>query len=987
VLISILLPGLDFRSAPAAFSGPSPSLQAPQGTTGAIQGTISVSGVTIQTANPDETDIDIATLSNITYKVLELQAPHRLVVDLQGALKATPQSAYMAKSPFLSRVRVSQYQSGNPSVVRIVTDLNGNPSFTVNPIPTGIRVSLRAHNAATQPIVPPTPQPLAAPAQPVSQPAQGMPSPPNAFYVRLPYNSLSQNERVLDALGLRIVMSFNYKKGGPDEAAWKTKGASGVAASRVFIKPTGPGANQTVELALTQSPQGGFELAVYCQQMEPSGPKPNPDFFAIQQLVNEQVAQMAQAPPPTEAKDLAYQIYYLSYTVADHALALLKTMGYTTVEYNTQPGENSFQSIYNPVKLGNGKPPIIVKLIDSSKTSLMEPAPSTGMPGQPQMPPQPQIANQQGGGSSGVPAIGGTYLHSMTTGEPQERLLILYDKNDPDSLQSLLNLMQGSIDVPSREILIDALVIELNSKRTKDLGVTFNSQQNQYGVSSVGTDTATGAALPFIISFDKNLPKAATFQAQLNALLQTNQAEILSNPSVLVLDDRQARIQIGQQVPVSKQLLNGLQTITSVDYFPVGIVLNMRPRISEDGNEVTMQTETIVSAINSSATRALGSSTLIAPVIDNREVQSIVRVSDNTPFIIGGLISTDNSTQISGIPFLSQIPGVGGLFRNTTTSKIKQEVIIVVTPHVIPLEDKYFSYVIPKDTSQFDRFDYTLFRNAYRIRGNDLYDLSFVNDSNVYKELRKRTLAASERHPQIRTEAPFASILRGDVPGEDIYVRRMLWEIINKTHYTRYVDPNKIIFYESDPSSPGGFKLAFLKDLLSDTKSKKREDKDLAISFEALPHGTAERPFVPPKGEVSYPNVTRQNYLETLMNGNDRNPDGTPKDWMVLLSKSSSGIYVKADNSVTPLELLQGVMVLKRLLELNTTLPLTLKDFHIGRQIIFPSQEELQKGFHIIDRETAKLFFEVYDYYPAFEQEFNRQTTQINHALDKADNH
>jgi hypothetical protein len=114
-----------------------------------------------------------------------------------------------------------------------------------------------------------------------------------------------------------------------------------------------------------------------------------------------------------------------------------------------------------------------------------------------------------------------------------------------------------------------------------------------------------------------------------------------------------------------------------------------------------------------------------------------------------------------------------------------------------------------------------------------------------------------------------------------------------------------------------------------------------------------------------------------LINGKARNPDGTPRDWMVLVSKNYSGIRVP------PLELLRGVLVLKRLVELNRSLPLSLNAFHIGLQIIFPSQEELQQGYHLIDREVAKLFYEVYNYYPAFEQDFNRETRQMNTMLDR----
>jgi general secretion pathway protein D len=1000
VLISMLLPGLEFRSNPAGFNGSSaPFLAAQVGTTGTIIGTIPVTGITIQTSNPVETDIDVATSSTIKYKVLELQNPHRLVVDLQGAVKSVSQGTYPANSAYLLRVRLSQFQSGNPSVVRVVADLSGDPSYTIASIPTGLRVSLSSRNAIqSPPLVSAQTPPTAAPvvqAAPVAQvappPAQTMAPPPpsSAFFVKAPFSSLSQNEKVLDALGLRIVMSYNYRKGGADEAPWKTKGAPGIEASRKFIKAIGPGTYQTVELGVAPSPQGGYELVAYCERVEQKVQRPSPDYFAIQQLVNEQVNQMAQAPPPSDPRDLGYQIYYLSYTVADHALALLKTMGYSTVEYTAQPGENSFQNIYNKVQLGT-KPPIIVKLIDSSKTSLMEPAPSSAVPGQPQMVQQPQMMPQNGvaGTTAGVPAIGGTYLHSMTSGEPQERLLILYDKNDPESLQGLLNLMQDTIDVPSREILIDALVIELNSNRTRDLGISFNSQQNQYGLASVGTDSTTGANLPFVVSFDKNLPKAATFQAQLNALLQTNEAEILSNPSVLVLDDRQARIQIGQQQPVIKQVSTNAGIISSVDYFPIGIVLNMRPRISEDGNDVTMQTETIVSAINATATRALGSNAFLSPVVDNREVQSIVRVADNTPFIIGGLISTNNSTQISGIPLLSQIPVFGALFRNTTTTKIKQEVIIVITPHVIPQEDKYFSYVIPKDSNQFDRgfgVNFGLFRNAYRVRGNDLFDLSFVYDSNVYKELHTRVAAMDKTDIKVAQDKNISSIMKGGVPGEAIMVRRMLWEIINRTNYAEYIKPESIFFFEDTPSAPGGFKMAY--PALELKQAAKGNESDMAISFEATPRGTEARPFVPPKGVVSFPNVTRDNYMATLINGNERNPDGTPKSWMVLLDQGKSGVFVKANKTVTPLQLLQGCLVLKRVLELNETMPLTLKDFHIGRQIIFPSKEELEKGFHIIDRQTAELFYEVFNYYPAFEQEFNRETRQINSMLDKAENH
>jgi general secretion pathway protein D len=953
-----------------------------------------VSGVTIQAGKAGDTIVDIATSRPAPYRVLQLENPRRLVVDLEGAHKATPWDSYPAQSPLLRRVRVGQFQAENPAIVRVVLELDGNPAYEAHATPDGVRVQLKSRElapAAAQAVAPPPPQPTPQPpeagvqAPPIPEPAppgQMAPGPSvsasAAFFRRSPLKSLAQNEKLLDVLGLRIVMSFNYRKGGADEAAWKTKAAPGVAASRFFIKPVAAGSYRTIELAVASSPQGGYELAVHGEQVERAGLGPNPEFSAIQQLVNDEVARMEQTPPSPDLLNLSYETYYLSYVVADRAIALLKTLGYTTVEYSGQAGESAYQSIYNPLKLGTGRPPVVIKLIDSSKTSLMEP--STSATGAAAQAVSQAIAAQQvgtvGGTTSGVPAIGGTFLHQMTSGEPQERLFILYDRDDPESLQSLINLLQTTVDVPSRQIMIEALVVEVNSSKIRDLGITFEAQQNKGSLYSVDTDATTGETLPFQFIFDKSQRGIATFKATLSALLRKGEAQILSNPSVLVLDDRQARIQIGQQVPVTKQLTTAAGTISSVDYFPVGIVLNLRPRVSDDGSEITMQTETIVSAINVSASQQVaGTKTYVAPVIDNRQVQSIVRVSDNTPFIIGGLISTNDQTEMSGIPLLSQIPGLGALFRRTYVSKVKQEVIIVVTPHVVPLEDKYFSYVIPKDSDQFDRFNYRLFRNAYRVRGNDLFDLEFVYDSNIYKRLVSRVTVASRRSPQLRTEEPFASILKGGAPGEDILVRRMLWEIIDRTRFGRHIDPDRIIFFENNPSAAGGsgFQLAFLNQKLKDLKDGK---SGLALTFEAQPQGTEARPLVPPKALVSYPGVTAQKYPELLINGNTRNPDGSPREWMVLLGKSYSGIRV------SPLELLQGVLVLKRLLELNRSMPLTLKEFHIGRQIIFPSQEELQQGYHIVDRQAAMLFYQVYNYYPVFEQEFNQETRRMNAMLD-----
>ena len=113
------------------------------------------------------------------------------------------------------------------------------------------------------------------------------------------------------------------------------------------------------------------------------------------------------------------------------------------------------------------------------------------------------------------------------------------------------------------------------------------------------------------------------------------------------------------------------------------------------------------------------------------------------------------------------------------------------------------------------------------------------------------------------------------------------------------------------------------------------------------------------------------------MTGNRPFPDGSPNAWTVLLSEvNPAGV-----RGATGIEVLQGVLVLKRILALNKTLPLTIREFRVGRQIIFPTEQDLKRRFHIIDRDAARFFYEVIQYYPEFEQAFNRETRRITHLM------
>jgi len=795
---------------------------------------------------------------------------------------------------------------------------------------------------------------------------------PPAFTLKSPYKSLAKTRQLSNSITNQIALHLDYKEKDAESDNWKMLDLSDVESGKYFAKIVGSGVRRTIEVAIISNPQGGYNLTIYGQELsENVPPLPNPDLVSLQTFSQSKISSIEFDLQATSPQDRGHQIYHFSYVQSDRAIAVLKTLGYTAIEYSQSPGENPYERIYTGTNYQTWVLPAIIKLIDSPKTSLMEPPPAGG-----------GYQQQQSSQYSAVPDIGGTFLHQMTSGEPQQRVLIVYDRNDPESLEKLLSLLREKIDLPARQIVIEALVIEINTDKIKDLGIQVGGNKDRYGASF----ESFGGQQPFTFVFGQNSRFDAfgnplnafgdlfSFRSTIRALVETDDAEILSSPSVLVLDGRQARIQVGQQVPVVKSTSTGNSIIQSVDYFPVGIVLNLRPRISEDGSEVTMQVETIVSAVNQSASAQAGD-VFFAPTVDNRQVQTFVRVADNTPFIIGGLISTDRQEKRIGIPILSQIPILGLPFRRKVIENTKKEVIVVLTPHVVPLEEKSFSYVIPKDSKIFDAFGNQLFRNAYRVRDDDIFDLRFLYESEIFKHLMTRLKSWVTEDPSIRNEGTYASLLNGRLPGEEIMVRRMLWEIVHKTGYGKNVSPTRMILLEDLPSAPdsSGFQIAFLHNLFDHQNHD--NNKTLVLTFDAQQKGTPKHPFVPPKAKISYQSdyTSPGSYISDLMHGNKRQPDGSPDKWTVLLSN----INPRGVRGATALEVLQSVMVLKRILALNTTLPLSIKEFRVGRQIIFPTEQDLQQRFHIIDRDAAQFFYQVVQYYPEFEKTFSRETQRI----------
>lgn len=252
-------------------------------------------------------------------------------------------------------------------------------------------------------------------------------------------------------------------------------------------------------------------------------------------------------------------------------------------------------------------------------------------------------------------------------------ILILATPSDYEILQSALE----QLDVRPLQVLIEVLIAEVRQSRIRDLGVDIDiplKEGDTEGVTFRLTGLSAGdVALGVLGIGDVD----ATVIVQ--ALAANSDVTILSRPIVLVQNNLEARILVGDQRPfvqVSRVLPTDQDVRDQVvQYRNVGTQLSIRPTINPDGY-VNM-------SVSQEVSTATAEFQFGAPVINTREAQTQLLVKDGHTAVLGGLIDFQEDESHSGIPILKDIPLLGLLFRSTQTRKVATELVLLLTPHVL----------------------------------------------------------------------------------------------------------------------------------------------------------------------------------------------------------------------------------------------------------------------------------------------------------------
>jgi type II secretory pathway component GspD/PulD (secretin) len=236
-------------------------------------------------------------------------------------------------------------------------------------------------------------------------------------------------------------------------------------------------------------------------------------------------------------------------------------------------------------------------------------------------------------------------------------------KGTQEELANVETMITG-LDKRAPQIMIEAKIAEITLEGGKDLGITWTSGGNE-GQITIGELTLGG-------SFERS----GLIEATLNALQTEGKANMLSNPKVLTLDGKEAIINSGEQIPIAEDILDEKGNIvTTVHYIDVGIKLSITPRLSADGL-INMNVFTEV--------RSRGTEEIIGyPILNNRSETATIRAKLDETIVIGGLISDEEIKKISKIPFLSDIPVLGKLFKFTHSESKKTQIIILITAHLL----------------------------------------------------------------------------------------------------------------------------------------------------------------------------------------------------------------------------------------------------------------------------------------------------------------
>ncbi|MEI6706839.1 MAG: type II secretion system secretin GspD [Methylococcales bacterium] len=294
-----------------------------------------------------------------------------------------------------------------------------------------------------------------------------------------------------------------------------------------------------------------------------------------------------------------------------------------------------------------------------------------------------------GNQATGDATVSGIGEVKIIADEPNNSLVIVATAQQYERILPIIN----QLDVMPLQVLIDATIVEVDLKNDLKYGLqwSFDSGNFHNLLSNIGSGDlkGIGPVTGYSLFYSGGNAKAV-----LNALATKSAINVIASPSLMVLNNQEASINVGDKVPVATSQATNTNSVNvtpnlltpnttsaivsnNIQMLDTGITLKIKPRVNAGG--------LVLMKIEQEANQAVATTTssLNSPTIQQRKIHSSIAVKNGETIVLGGLIREDDSNGITGMPILSDLPIIGSLFGTTSKNKDKTELVILITPRVV----------------------------------------------------------------------------------------------------------------------------------------------------------------------------------------------------------------------------------------------------------------------------------------------------------------
>lgn len=279
----------------------------------------------------------------------------------------------------------------------------------------------------------------------------------------------------------------------------------------------------------------------------------------------------------------------------------------------------------------------------------------------------------------------------VSADEESNAIVVMGPSDELDYISKLVE----ELDKEKGQVYVQARIIEVNDELVDNIGVqygifggtsgsnglaTFSSNLNGGSNSISLVKDAIGLDIPDIKS-------GLALGASLNLLKQNGALDVVSEPSILAVNNKESSIYVGEKISIqtSSSVTDGGTERRNYQREDVGLTLKVKPRISSE-SKVTLEISTLLEGIKTTQTASGNPDTL------KKEIKTTAILNNGESVIIGGLIENKNESTIQKVPLLGEIPLVGSLFTNDSTTMKKNNLVVIITPYMIP-KAKDITYV------------------------------------------------------------------------------------------------------------------------------------------------------------------------------------------------------------------------------------------------------------------------------------------------------